>query len=64
MKNKVSEIEFRISYGEMEDGILRAAELIKEGYTVYLLRYDNLVYEVNGKAKPAIYLTFRKEHYE
>lgn len=64
MKNKVSEIEFRISYGEMDDGILRAAELIKEGYTLYSLRYDNLEYEFNIKVKPAIHLTFRKECYE
>lgn len=64
MKNKVSEIEFRISYGEIDDGILRAAELIKEGYTIYSLGYDNLEYEVNDTVKSVIYLTFRKGYYE
>ena len=64
MKNKVSEIEFRISYGEIDDGILRAAELIKEGYTIYSLGYDNLKCEVDTKVKPIICLTFRKGYYE
>ena len=34
MSKKVSKIEFHICYGEMEDCIVRMADLIKEGYTI------------------------------
>lgn len=41
MKSKVSEIEFHITFEEVEDCILRAAELIKEGYKLYSYRRDD-----------------------
>ena len=61
MKNKVSEIEFHITCGEVEDCILRAAELIKEGYKLYSYRHDTPELTWSGKAEPFIHVTFRKE---
>ena len=34
MSKKVSKIEFHICYNEMDDCVVRMADLIKEGYTI------------------------------
>ena len=62
MRNKVSEIEFHIIQEEVDDFILRAAELIKDGYRMtkmssdpFTLSYHTIITE------PYIHITFRKE---
>lgn len=64
MSQKVSEIEFRIKMGEANDGILRAAELIKEGYDIYSisLHEPELLY-TERFSSPLISLTLRKKEY-
>lgn len=65
MRNKVSEIEFHIaSSKEVEDCILRAAELIKEGYELYSYKRDTPEFTWGGKAEPFIHVTFKRNHYE
>jgi len=64
MNKKVSEIEFRIKMNEANDGILRAAELIKEGYNIYSIRLHEpeLLYTEKFSC-PLISLTLRKKEY-
>lgn len=65
MKSKVIEIEFHITFKEAEDFILRAAELIKEGYMLYSYRYDTpelSFYREN--TEPFIHIVFRRKDYE
>lgn len=65
MKNKVSEIEFHITFEEIEDGILRAAELIKEGYELYSYKYDiPELYSGWGKTEPFFHVVFKRGYYE
>lgn len=65
MKDKVSEIEFHITHKEAEDFILRAAELIKEGYMLYSYRRDNSESSFfTNKIEPFIHVVFRKECHE
>lgn len=64
MKNKVSEIEFHITYGEVEDCILRAAELIKEGYELYSYRHDKPELSFYKKTEPFIHVVFKRSDYE
>lgn len=65
MKSKVSEIEFHITFEEAEDCILRAAELIKEGYKLYSYEYDTPKLSWDGDTEPFIHVTFkRRKHYE
>jgi len=65
MKNKVSEIEFHIAtFGEAEDCILRAAELIKEGYELYSYNYDTPKFTFGEETEPFIHVTFKRSHYE
>lgn len=60
MPSKVSEIEFHITAYEWEDFILRAAELIKEGYSLKCIRYDDLSFSINTKPEPPIHITLIK----
>lgn len=60
MRNKVSEIEFHITFKEAEDCILRAAELIKEGYSLYSFRRDTSKFTWNDEVEPFIHITFKK----
>ncbi len=65
MSSKVSEIEFHITNKEIEDCILRAAELIKEGYKFYSYKYDTPKLSWDGDTEPFIHVTFkRRRHYE
>ena len=61
LNNKVSKIEFHISYYECEDFILRAAELIKEGYSLESIRYDELSVSYYKEQDPPIHIVFTKE---
>ena len=40
--DNVSKIEFHITFHELEDFILRAAELIQEGYSLENIRIDDM----------------------
>ena len=42
LKEKVSEIEFHITEREIDDCIVRMADLIIEGYTVNNIRCDSI----------------------
>ena len=61
LNNKVSKIEFHINYYEYEDFILRAAELIKEGYSLESIRYDELSVSYYKEQDPPIHIVFTKE---
>ena len=60
MRSKVSEIEFHVTHEEIEDGILRAAELIKEGYKLYSYKYDTPKFTWDGETEPFIHITFKR----
>lgn len=64
MRSKVSKIEFHITLEEIEDGILRAAELIKEGYELYSYEYDVPSFSLTAKIEPFIHVVFRKDRHE
>lgn len=65
MKNKVSEIEFHMTLEELEDGILRAAELIKEGYKLYSYKYDTPeLYLGYGETEPFFHVVFKRGYHE
>lgn len=62
LKNKkVSKIEFHITYYEWEDFILRSAELIKDGYSLVSIRYDDLSFSYCTEQEPPIHIVFTKE---
>lgn len=64
MNQKVSEIEFRIKMNEANDGILRAAELIKEGYNIYSISlHEPQLFCTEKFSSPLISLTLRKKEY-
>lgn len=59
--NKVLEIEFHINYDQVDDFILRAAELIKEGYKLHTIEQDSLT--ISGyclNSEPCIHIVFRR----
>ena len=62
--NKVSRIEFHITEKELEDFILRAAELIKDGYRVYSVERDTLNLHYSVITEPYIHIIFTKNPQE
>ena len=65
MRSKVSEIEFHITFEEAEDCILRAAELIKEGYKLYSYKRDVPErFSLTANIEPFIHVVFRKDRHE
>lgn len=61
MKNKVSNIEFHIVREEADDCILRAAKLIKEGYTLASINLDTPTFSYRTVIKePYIHIVFQK----
>lgn len=65
MKDKVSKIEFHITSEEVEDFILRAAELIKEGYELYSFTHDTPQFSWCGeKVDPFIHVVLKRSYYE
>ena len=61
LNNKVSKIEFHITCYEWEDFILRAAELIKDGYSLESVRYDDFSFSYYSEQDPPIHIVFTKE---
>ena len=60
---KVAKIEFHITSYEFEDFILRAAELIKEGYSMEKIKTDPVEISINHYPEPPIHITFVKDKY-
>lgn len=61
MREKVFEIEFHINCYELDDFILRAAELIKEGYKLHTIKQDDLTISYySSNSEPCIHITFRR----
>lgn len=59
-KEKVSEIEFHITKNELDDFIVRAAELIKEGYNLYSIEYDTISTNSYIHTEPNIHIKFTR----
>ncbi len=59
-KNKVSQIEFHITHEEIEDFIIRSAELIKDGYHLYSIEHDALTFSCSAIVEPYIHIVFIK----
>ena len=61
-KEKVSEIDFHITRNELDDFIMRAAELIKEGYNLYSIEYDSISTNNYIHTEPNIHIKFTRWH--
>lgn len=61
-KEKVSEIEFHITGNELDDFIVRAAELIKEGYNLYSVECDTISINNYIHTEPNIHVKFTRWH--
>lgn len=59
-RDKVSQIEFHITFHELEDFILRAAELIQEGYSLENIRIDDMSFSRDTEPEPPIHIIFVK----
>ena len=65
MNKKVSQIEFHFTMEEYNDYILRAAELIKEGYSMLSCYHDvPTLYCAREMDEPNIHVTFVKYKYD
>ena len=60
MREKVFEIEFHIHYHELSDFILRAAELIKEGYSIVKIETDTVSIGDKIKLESLVHITLQK----
>lgn len=61
-KKKVSEIEFHITNEEIDDCVIRMADLIKEGYTISELRSESIpLMGSNVITEPYIHILMRKK---
>ena len=58
--NKVSKIEFHITYNQLEDFILRAAELIKDNYEIEQIKVDSISASYLTEPEPSYHITFVK----
>lgn len=61
VSNKVSKIEFHMTYNQLNDFILRAAELIKEGYSIEKIETDTVSIGDKIKLEPSIHITLQEE---
>ena len=60
LNNKVSKIEFHITYNQLEDFILRAAELIKDNYEIEQIKVDPISIGYLTEPEPPYHITFVK----
>lgn len=61
-KEKVSEIEFHITEREIDDCIVRMANLITEGYTVNHIKCDSITLSDSFViTKPSIHIKLRRK---
>lgn len=62
LKEKVSEIEFHITEREIDDCIVRMANLITEGYTVNYIKCDSRTfYDSFTITEPSIHIKLRRK---
>lgn len=66
MNKKVSKVEFHICRNEIDDCVVRMADLIKEGYTVEAITNEpRFSLETSGLfpnySEPSIHITLQKE---
>lgn len=62
MKKKVSEIEFRITNCEIDDCVVRMADLIKDGYTVSEFHSDSVPFIGSAViTEPYIHILMRRK---
>ena len=59
--NKVSEIEFHIKREEVDDCIIRVADLIKEGYSVVEFYYNPKLYDMLTIKEPYMHIKLRRK---
>ena len=60
-KRKVSEIEFHIKREEVDDCVVRMADLILEGYSVAEFYYDPKFYDTLTAIEPYIHIKLRRK---
>lgn len=61
-KEKVSEIEFHITEREIDDCIIRMADLIKEGYTINNVRCESTTFSDSLViTEPSIHIKLRRK---
>lgn len=60
LNNKVSKIEFHITYNQLEDFILRAAELIKDNYEIEQIKVDPISVSYLTEPEPPYHIIFVK----
>lgn len=62
LKEKVSEIEFHITEREVDDCIVRMANLITEGYTVNNVRCNSITFSDSFTiTEPSIHIKLRRK---
>lgn len=65
--DKVSRIEFHITETELEDFIVRSAELIKEGYKLYSIIRDSNIHtyaDTCDVREPYLHIVFARNRWE
>lgn len=60
-KNKVSEIEFHIKREEVDDCVVRMADLIIEGYSVAEFYYNPKLYDTLTATEPYMHIKLRRK---
>ena len=65
--DKVSRIEFHITEAELEDFIVRSAELIKEGYKLLSIMRDSDIHtyaDTRDIREPYLHIVFARNRWE
>lgn len=60
MSKKVSKIEFHICRNEIDDCVVRMADLIKEGYTIEAITNEPPTLSFFEHSEPSVHITLRK----
>ena len=60
-KERVSEIEFHIKREEVDDCVVRMADLILEGYSVAEFYYNPKLYDMLTASEPYMHIKLRRK---
>lgn len=60
-RKKVSEIEFHIKREEVDDCVVRMADLILEGYSVAEFYYNPKIYDTLTVTEPYMHIKLRRK---
>lgn len=60
-RKRVSEIEFHFTYEEIDDCIMRMADLILEGYSVVEFFYNPKIYDMLTITDPYMHFKLRRK---